>query len=149
MRAAGPNRMTSAGPERADAPSPVRSASRWAAVAGAVFGFSGVAAGAFGAHALKTRLEPDALAVFDTAARYQVLHALALLGSSWAAQQWPGRSASASAVLFGAGIVLFSGSLYALSLSGVRLFGALTPLGGVLLLLGWLALGLAAARDAA
>lgn len=132
---------------QAPAPPRRRRASRRAAVAGAVFGFTGVAASAFGAHALKAHLEPEALAVFDTAARYQILHALALLGSSWAAQQWPGRSARASAVLFGAGIVLFSGSLYALSLSGVRLFGAVTPIGGVLLLLGWLALGLAAYRD--
>jgi uncharacterized membrane protein YgdD (TMEM256/DUF423 family) len=129
-------------------PDPGRSASRRAAVAAAVFGFTGVAAGAFGAHALKARLEPEALAVFDTAARYQVLHALALLGSCWAVQQFPGRSARASTVLFGAGIVLFSGSLYVLSLTGVRLFGALTPIGGVLLLLGWLALGWAALRDA-
>lgn len=121
-----------------------QSAARRAALAGALFGFSGVAAGAFGAHALKTRLEPDALAVFDTAVRYHVLHALALFGSSWTAQQWPGRSANASAILFCLGIVLFSGSLYALTLSGVRVLGALTPVGGVLLLLGWLALAVAA-----
>jgi len=124
-----------------------RRASRRAALAGAAFGFTGVAAGAFGAHALKARLEPEALAVFDTAARYQLLHALALLASSWAIAQFPGRSARASAALFSAGIVLFSGSLYVLSLTGVRLFGALTPIGGVLLLLGWLALGWAALRD--
>jgi uncharacterized membrane protein YgdD (TMEM256/DUF423 family) len=121
-------------------------ASRLAALAAGAFGFTGVAAGAFGAHALKARLEPEALAVFDTAARYQLLHAPALLGSAWVAQQWPGRAARASAALFAGGIVLFSGSLYALSLSGVRAFGAVTPIGGLLLLLGWLALALAAAR---
>jgi len=124
------------------------SASRAAAIAGALFGFTGVAAGAFGAHALKSRLDPDALAVFDVAVRYQIVHALALFASSWVAQQWPGRSANASAIFFGVGVLLFSGSLYALSLSGMRLLGALTPLGGVLLLLGWLALALAAYRQA-
>ena len=128
------------------APGGAHRAARRAAIAAALFGFTGVAAGAFGAHALKPRLDPGALAVFDTAVRYHMAHALALLGSSWAAQQWPGRSANASALLFGAGIVLFSGSLYVLSLSGMPLFGALTPIGGLLLLLGWLALGLAAYR---
>ena len=119
-------------------------APRRAVIAAGFFGCTGVAAGAFGAHALKTRLDPDALSAFDTAARYQLLHALALLGSAWVAQQWPGRAASASAGLFAAGIVLFSGSLYALSLSGVRALGAITPIGGLLLLLGWVALALAA-----
>jgi len=121
-------------------------ASRGAAIAAGCFGFTGVAAGAFGAHALKSRLEPESLAVFDTAARYQLIHALALLGSAWAAQQWPGRPASASAVFFSIGIVLFSGSLYALSLSGVHALGAITPFGGLFLLLGWLTLALAAVR---
>jgi len=119
---------------------------RAAAVAGALFGLTGVAAGAFGAHALKARLDPDALAVFETGARYQLVHALALLGAAWVAQQWPGRAARLSAMLFGAGIVLFSGSLYALALTGVRGLGAITPVGGVLLLLGWLAMAVAATR---
>lgn len=114
-----------------------------ALAAAGLFGLTGVATGAFGAHALKTRLDPDALAVFDTAARYQMLHALALLGSAWVAQQWPGRAARASIPLFSAGIVLFSGSLYALSLTGIRALGAITPLGGLLFMLGWLALLLA------
>ena len=125
-----------------------RAASRRAALAGALFGFLGVAAGAFGAHALKSHLEPGALAVFDTAVRYQIVHALALLASSWAIQQWPGRVANASAIFFSVGIVLFSGSLYALSLSGSHLLGALTPVGGLFQLLGWLALALAAYRQA-
>jgi len=129
------------------APSATRIASRRAALAGALFGFLGVAAGAFGAHALKSQLEPSALAVFDTAVRYQIIHALALLASSWAIQQWPGRIANASAIFFIVGIVLFSGSLYALSLSGVHLLGALTPIGGLFQLLGWLALALAAYRQ--
>jgi len=131
----------------ASAPGTTRSASRRAALAGALFGFLGVAAGAFGAHALKSRLEPGALSAFDTAVRYQIVHALALLASSWAIQQWPGRIANASAIFFGVGIVLFSGSLYALSLSGEHLLGALTPIGGIFQLLGWLALALAAYRQ--
>jgi uncharacterized membrane protein YgdD (TMEM256/DUF423 family) len=121
-------------------------AARFAAGAGALFGFTGVAAGAFGAHALKSRLDPDALAVFDTAARYQMLHALALLACAWVLHELPGRAATASAICFGLGITVFSGSLYALSLGGARALGALTPLGGVLLLLGWLALLLAVLR---
>ncbi len=129
------------------APSATRSASRRAALAGALFGFLGVGAGAFGAHALKTRLEPAALSVFDTAVRYQIVHALALLASSWAIEQWPGRIANASAIFFGVGILLFSGSLYALSLSGAHLLGVLTPIGGLFQLLGWLALALAAYRQ--
>jgi uncharacterized membrane protein YgdD (TMEM256/DUF423 family) len=115
-------------------------------IAAGFFGFSGVAAGAFGAHALRAQLQPDALAVFETAARYQLLHALALLGCGWVAREWPGRTATAALVFFSAGIALFSGSLYTLSLTGIRGFGALTPIGGVLLLLGWLALAVTAAR---
>jgi uncharacterized membrane protein YgdD (TMEM256/DUF423 family) len=119
---------------------------RGAAVAGALFGLTGVAAGAFGAHALKDHLDAQALAIFDTGARYQLIHALALLAAAGADQRWPGRAARLSAVLLGSGIVLFSGSLYALALSGVRGLGAITPVGGVLLMLGWLSLALAALR---
>lgn len=121
-------------------------APRRAAAAAGLFGLTGVAAGAFGAHALKTRLEPEALAVFDTAARYQLLHALALLGSAWINTQWPGRAARASALFLAAGTVLFSGSLYALSLTGIRGLGAITPVGGLLLLCGWLLLAVAPLR---
>ena len=117
---------------------------RAAVVAAGIFGFTGVAAGAFGAHALKLRLDPEALAVFETAARYQLLHAPVLLGAAWVARQWPGRAASASIVCFALGIILFSGSLYALSLSGLRLLGAVTPFGGLFLLLGWLLMAWAA-----
>jgi len=122
--------------------------SRGAALAGALFGFTGVAAGAFGAHGLRAILQPDALAIFDTAARYQLLHAPALFAAAWVAQQWPGRVARAGAWLLGAGIVLFSGSLYALSTTGARAAGAITPIGGALLLAGWLALAWAALRGA-
>jgi uncharacterized membrane protein YgdD (TMEM256/DUF423 family) len=119
---------------------------RRAVAAAGVFGLTGVAAGAFGAHALKARLAPEALVVFETAARYQLVHTLALLAAAGVARQWPGRAARASCLLFGGGIVLFSGSLYALSLTGVRALGAITPVGGLLFLLGWLAMTWAALR---
>lgn len=116
------------------------------AVVGAASGFVAVAAGAFAAHALKVRLGPEMLAVFDTGARYQMFHALALLAVAWAAVRWPGRVIAASGVCFIAGTLLFSGSLYLLALTGARGFGALTPFGGVLFLAGWLLLGWAAWR---
>jgi uncharacterized membrane protein YgdD (TMEM256/DUF423 family) len=106
----------------------------------------GVAAGAFGAHALRARLAPDLLAVFETAARYQMYHALALLAVAWAGGRWPGPLLAWAGWLFVAGTLLFSGSLYALALSGVRWLGAITPLGGVCFLAGWLCLALAARR---
>jgi uncharacterized membrane protein YgdD (TMEM256/DUF423 family) len=104
----------------------------------------GVAAGAFGAHALRARLSPELLAVFETGARYQMYHAFALLVVAWAATRWPGALLIWAGWLFVAGTVLFSGSLYALALSGMRWLGAITPLGGVAFLAGWLCLALAA-----
>ncbi len=115
-------------------------------VLGAASGALSVAAGAFGAHALKARLAPELLAIFDTAARYQALHALALLAVAWACTRWPGRAAHSAGWCFVLGTVLFSGSLYALALTGVRALGAITPVGGVLFIGGWLALALAAWR---
>jgi len=114
------------------------------ATLGALSGFIAVGAGAFGAHGLKTRLTPDLLTVFETGARYQLVHALALLAVAWAIARWPGRAAVASGWCFVAGTVIFSGSLYLLALTGVRSLGAITPVGGVLLLAGWLLLALAA-----
>jgi uncharacterized membrane protein YgdD (TMEM256/DUF423 family) len=111
---------------------------------GAVSGFLAVAAGAFGAHALRARLPADLLAVFETGARYQMYHALALLAVAWAAGRWTGPLVAWAGWLFVAGTVLFSGSLYVLALTGVRWLGAITPLGGVCFLAGWLCLGLAA-----
>ncbi len=105
-----------------------------------------VTAGAFGAHALRARLAPDLLAVFETAARYQMYHALALLAVAWAVGRWPGPLVAWAGWLFVVGTLLFSGSLYALALSGVRWLGAITPLGGVCFLAGWLCLALAARR---
>jgi uncharacterized membrane protein YgdD (TMEM256/DUF423 family) len=113
-------------------------------VLGALSGLISVAAGAFGAHALRARLDPAALAVFETGARYQMYHALGLLGVAWVVSRWPGPWAGRAGWLFVAGTVLFSGSLYVLALSGIRWLGAITPLGGVAFLLGWLCLALAA-----
>jgi uncharacterized membrane protein YgdD (TMEM256/DUF423 family) len=105
-----------------------------------------VAAGAFGAHALRARLSPEYLAVFETAARYQMYHALALLAVAWAVTRWPSPLAVWAGWLFVTGTVLFSGSLYILALTGTRWWGAVTPLGGVAFLAGWLCLALAALR---
>ena len=106
----------------------------------------GVAAGAFGAHALRARLAPDLLAVFETGARYQMYHAFGLLAVAWAMTRWPGPLAQWAGWLFLAGTILFSGSLYALALSGIRWLGAITPLGGLAFLAGWACLVLAARR---
>jgi uncharacterized membrane protein YgdD (TMEM256/DUF423 family) len=104
----------------------------------------GVAAGAFGAHALRARVEPRLLEVFETGARYQLYHALALLAVAWASSRWPGTLTTAAGWLFVAGTVLFSGSLYAMTLTGVRALGAITPLGGVAFIAGWVCLAVAA-----
>jgi uncharacterized membrane protein YgdD (TMEM256/DUF423 family) len=104
---------------------------------GALFAFLGVAAGAFGAHSLKAVLSPDLLDVFETAVRYQMYHAFALLIVGWATDQFPQASFTPAGWLFAIGIVLFSGSLYALAFTGLPLLGAFTPLGGVAFLVGW------------
>ncbi len=106
-----------------------------------------VAAGAFGAHALRVRLTPEYLAVFETAARYQMYHALGLLAVAWAITRWPGALPVWAGWLFVAGTVLFSGSLYILALTGTRWWGAITPLGGVAFLAGWLCLFLSIRRS--
>jgi uncharacterized membrane protein YgdD (TMEM256/DUF423 family) len=102
-----------------------------------------VAAGAFGAHGLRDRLAPDLLAIFETAARYQMYHALAMiLAALCAATRLAGPKSRAAGVLFGVGIAIFSGSLYLLALSGVRFLGAITPFGGAAFLAGWALLAL-------
>lgn len=116
---------------------------------GSISALLGVAAGAFGAHALKARIDPDMLLVYETAVRYQLIHAIALLAVGLAAVLRPARRWSIPIGLFAAGTVLFSGSLYALALTGIRWFGAVTPLGGVSFLLGWLVLTGFALRDEA
>ena len=107
---------------------------------GSLSAFVGVALGAFGAHALKARLAADMLGTFEVGVRYQMYHAFALLAVGWAHTRWPGAALTASGWLFVAGTVLFSGSLYVLSLSGARWLGAITPFGGLALLAGWLCL---------
>ena len=115
-------------------------------IAGAILAFLAVGAGAFGAHALRARVAPDLLEVFETGARYNMYHALALLAAAWAAGQWPGALSTAAGWLFIAGTLIFSGSLYLLALTGVRWLGAITPIGGVAFLAGWACLALAAWR---
>jgi uncharacterized membrane protein YgdD (TMEM256/DUF423 family) len=107
-----------------------------------------VGLGAFGAHALKARLDERMLEVWETAVRYQFYHVFALfgLGLLMAHVKEPSTVMQASGWLFVAGVVLFSGSLYAMALSGVRVLGAITPIGGLCFIAGWLALGHAAWR---
>ncbi len=113
---------------------------------GAFSGFLGVALGAFAAHGLKSRLSAEMLTIFETAVRYQMYHALALLAVAWACGRWPGALAQSSGWLFLAGTIIFSGSLYILSISGIRWLGAVTPLGGLAFLAGWICLAAAALR---
>lgn len=115
-------------------------------VIGAIAAFVGVAAGAFGAHGLKGRLDPDMLAVFETSVRYQMYHAFGLIAAAWAFTRWPGAAVTWGGWLLLVGIVIFSGSLYILSLGGPRWMGAITPIGGVAFLAGWICLAWGALR---
>ncbi|MCI0996809.1 DUF423 domain-containing protein [Pseudomonas corrugata] len=112
----------------------------------AFFGFTGVALGAFAAHGLKNRLSADYLAIFHTGVTYQLVHTLALLGVALLATHIPGRIVTWAGISFVVGILLFSGSLYLLTLTGISKLGIITPFGGVAFLMGWLCLGLAAWR---
>ena len=112
----------------------------------AFFGFTGVALGAFAAHGLKSRLSAEYLAIFHTGVTYQLVHALALLAVALLATQIPGRLMTWASASFAIGILLFSGSLYLLTLTGVSKLGIVTPFGGLAFLIGWLCLGLAAWR---
>ncbi|WP_257453945.1 DUF423 domain-containing protein [Archangium lipolyticum] len=116
-------------------------------ILGAASAFISVAAGAFGAHALKARLSPDLLTIFETGARYQMYHSLGLIAMGLLMQLRPNPLLNAAGWAMLAGIVLFSGSLYALALSGVRVLGAITPFGGVGFLVGWVLFALAAWRQ--
>lgn len=107
------------------------------ALAGAKLALLAVALGAFGAHALRARLSPEDLAIFETGVRYQMYHALALFAVAWAASRWPGTAVNAAGWMFIVGVLIFSGSLYALVLTDTRWLGAITPVGGVALILGW------------
>ncbi|HPA90660.1 MAG TPA: DUF423 domain-containing protein [Quisquiliibacterium sp.] len=105
-----------------------------------------VAAGAFGAHGLRAHVAPEMLAVFETGARYQMYHALALIAVAWVAGRDAARSVRVAGVAFVVGTLLFSGSLYLLALTGIRWLGAITPLGGVAFLVGWGCLAWSALR---
>ena len=111
---------------------------------GAVAAFLAVAFGAFGAHGLRERISPEMLAVFETGARYQMYHALAILIVAGTMARMDGWLIKTAGWLFTAGIVLFSGSLYLLALTGVTVLGAITPLGGLAFLAGWACLIIAA-----
>ena len=112
---------------------------------GTLAGFLAVTLGAFGAHALRERLSSEMLAVFETGVRYQMYHALALLLVSAMMPRMGGWLVVSGGCLFTAGIVLFSGSLYVLALTGITIFGAITPIGGLAFLAGWACLAIAAA----
>jgi len=112
---------------------------------GAVAAFLAVGLGAFGAHGLRNRLSPDMLTVFETGVRYHMYHALAIVITSLLMARMTGWLVATAGWCFTAGIVFFSGSLYALALTGVTIWGAVTPIGGLLFLVGWALLALAAA----
>jgi uncharacterized membrane protein YgdD (TMEM256/DUF423 family) len=109
-------------------------------IAGSLSAFIAVALGAFAAHGLKNKLPADMLNIFETGVRYQMYHALALLAVGGAYSRWPGGGLATAGWLFIAGTVVFSGTLYFLSLAGPRWLGAVTPIGGVAFLLGWIVL---------
>jgi uncharacterized membrane protein YgdD (TMEM256/DUF423 family) len=118
------------------------------AILGAVFMMLGVAAGAFGAHALESYFEkaPHLESTFQTAVRYHLLHGLGLFAVAWVASKWPGNLVNASGYLIVAGIVIFSGSLYLLSATDTRWLGAITPIGGAAFIAGWILLAIAVWR---
>jgi len=109
-----------------------------------VSGALAVIAGAFGGHALKQRLTPEMLAIYQTSVQYHLIHALALGLAAWVASRTAGPAGAVAGWSFFVGIVLFSGSLYVLTLSGIRTLGMITPLGGVAFIIGWLSLAWAA-----
>jgi uncharacterized membrane protein YgdD (TMEM256/DUF423 family) len=117
---------------------------RFFLAAGSISAFLAVALGAFAAHGLKGRLTPDLLITFEVGVRYHMYHSLALLAAAWVTSRWPESGAVAAGWFFLAGILIFSGSLYLLALTGLRWLGAITPLGGVAFLIGWLVLAWAA-----
>ncbi len=113
---------------------------RFFLVTGLVSGFLGVCLGAFAAHALKERLTQDLLDTFEVGVRYHMYHVFALLATAWVIDHWPGATATVAGWLFLGGIVVFSGSLYILALTGARWLGAITPIGGIAFLAGWMCL---------
>ncbi len=115
---------------------------------GSLLGLLAVALGAFGSHGLAAYFaaHPDLQSPFDTGLRYHMLHALALLATAWALTQWRSALLPWAGWLFVAGVIVFSGSLYILSLTGIRWLGAITPIGGVAFVAGWALLGIGALR---
>ncbi len=115
----------------------------WFFKLGAAFMLAGVVLGAFGAHALKSRLSPESMQIYQTAVLYHFIHALGLFVVAWAFSVDPSPRIRLAGICLSVGILLFSGSLYALALSGIKVLGAITPLGGLLFIAGWglLALG--------
>ncbi len=118
---------------------------RLVASLGAIFAGLGVALGAFGAHALRSRLEPRYLEVFETGVRYQMYHAFALFAAAWLLSRGAVQAGHA-ALAFAVGMVLFSGSLYLMGFTHWRWLGPVTPLGGVAFLIGWIFMILAARK---
>ncbi len=114
---------------------------------GAISGALGVMLGAFGAHGLKNKLTAEMMAVYKTAVEYQFYHTLALLAVGLVAMHIPSRPLTTSGWLFTAGILIFSGSLYVLSISGIKWLGAITPIGGLCFIVGWVLLAVAAFKS--
>lgn len=114
---------------------------------GSLFAAIGVGLGAFGAHALKVRLSPEDLAIFEIGVRYQMFHALALIGIGFVAAKIDSNFVKAAGWLFSLGIIVFSGSLYTLVLTGQRILGAVTPIGGLAFIVAWLCLAFVAFRS--
>ena len=125
----------------------LNSSQQWLLFFSAMTGFIAVAAGAFGAHALKTKISPEMLTVFEVGVRYQMYHALAMVLSIWVSTVVSGVWPLAAGWTFLAGIAIFSGSLYILALTAVKAWGAVTPIGGLLLLAGWVFLAIAAFKS--
>ncbi|HVO95992.1 MAG TPA: DUF423 domain-containing protein [Terriglobales bacterium] len=115
-------------------------------IAGAIAAFIGVALGAFGDHSLRTKLTPEMLNIFAVGVRYQMYHALGLIAVAWATTRWPEAHLNGAGWAFIVGIVIFSGSLYLLSITDTRWLGAITPIGGLAFLLGWAILVWSVAR---
>lgn len=111
----------------------------WIRCASAIM-FLGVALGAFGAHGLKNVLSDPMKVIFETAVRYQMIHGLALFVVAWLTSRGSSPAVTAAGWLFVSGVLIFSGSLYLFSLTGVKLWGAITPIGGLALLAGWFCL---------
>ena len=115
-------------------------------VLGSAFSLLGVIFGAFGAHTLKDRLAKEMLDIFEVGVRYQMYHGIGLIVVAWALSQWQNSLTAAAGWCFVAGILIFSGSLYILSLTGIRWLGAITPIGGLAFIAGWGCLILAVYR---